>query len=127
MNAKQLREQLDAIHSSTSWKITAPLRIVGRIIKPGRSLNISIKSFVVGLLRRLISQPTLLRLGTRVLAYFPKTQRKIRQLLLTSRQAQSNNGSVRSKFSTGEADIGSDAKVILCRIRIIIDANDRQF
>lgn len=125
MNSRQLREQLDAIERSTSWKITAPLRVVGRLLKPGQRRNMSAKRIVLGVLRRMAAQPRLRHLGVAVLSRFPKIQRRIRQLLIGGRHSQLPYGASGSVFAGEETKISPKAKTILRRLRVMIDINDR--
>ena len=84
MTEKQLREQLDAVYASTSWRLTAPLRWLVRSLKPSAIRSIAPKRTLAVLIRRVATQPALQRFGQRVLRRFPNTKMRIKRLVLRS-------------------------------------------
>lgn len=68
MTNEQLRAQLDAMYASTSWRVTAPLRLISTIARTGRQFVASPRSYakraVLGLVRwaapRIRRSPTLM-------------------------------------------------------------------
>jgi hypothetical protein len=78
MNEQQLREQLDAIYRSTSWKITSPLRWIGEVISRGHVFVPKLKQIVIQLARLAARNPTLLQIGTRVISVFPSIRHRLR-------------------------------------------------
>lgn len=124
MNSKQLRAQLDAIQRSTSWRVTAPLRAIGRMVKFKRPSGFSMKRIIVGILRRMVSQPRLRHAGMMFFSRFPKTQRRIKQLLLSSRSSQFHDDGSSMDWNQGNSQLSPTAQTILRRLRIMIDSND---
>lgn len=71
MNEQQLREQLDAIYQSTSWKITAPLRWIVGLTKDHKRVFFSFKGNLIQLLSKGVSNPILFKIGSKILLPFP--------------------------------------------------------
>lgn len=82
MNEEQLRAQLNAVYSSTSWRITAPLRAVSRLVQVRGMSKAEVKVHIVSALRFLAKSAFVRRLGKRVLGYFPSLRNKVQSLLL---------------------------------------------
>lgn len=82
MNEEQLRAQLNAVYSSTSWRITAPLRTLSGLVRAGKLPRARIKSRIVSILRFLAKSEMVRRIGKRVLSHTPKLRNKLQGLLL---------------------------------------------
>lgn len=82
MNEEQLRAQLNAVYSSTSWRITAPLRAMSRIVRAGGVSKAEVKARIVSILRFLSKSDFIRRAGKRILSYFPSLRAKVQGLLL---------------------------------------------
>lgn len=83
MTEQQLREQLDAVYASTSWKITAPFRFFVSLIKStGLRLGSPLKTFLAAL-HWAARQPRLRYWGLRILRRFPTLEKRIRNIILS--------------------------------------------
>jgi hypothetical protein len=78
MNEQQLREQLDAIYRSTSWRITSPIRWIGQIISSRHAFVPIVKKIVIQLARLAARNRTLLQIGTRIISVFPSIRHRLR-------------------------------------------------
>lgn len=82
MTEQQLREQLDAVYASTSWKITAPFRFFVSLLK-GRGLRgVWPRKLMLTVMHRAAAQPRLRLLGQRILIRFPNLKMYIRRAIL---------------------------------------------
>lgn len=78
MNEQQLREELDAVYRSTSWRITAPLRLFMAGLRFFIYLIGSPKQSMIRVLRYLNRYRWIVSVATYVLNYFPGLKRRIR-------------------------------------------------
>lgn len=81
MSEQQLREQLDRVYSSTSWRITAPLRALGNFFQVKRSLIGILASFVASLIRFCARFKMLRRIANGIFSYFPSLRLRVRRVL----------------------------------------------
>lgn len=79
MNEKQLRAELDAVYSSSSWKMTAPFRYVTRTISSLKNTRFSLRSLPGRVVRRVVAIPVIKNLALRILKYFPGIERRVRK------------------------------------------------
>lgn len=111
MTEKQLREQLDAVYASTSWRLTAPLRFFVSLLKGQGLRAIWPKQLIIAAMHRAAAQPRLRRLGQRVLTRFPNLRMRVRRAIL-----RGNQGS----FVAREAGLASDAQMLTPAARRIL-------
>jgi hypothetical protein len=79
MTNEQLRAQLDAMYASTSWRVTAPLRLVSTVARTSRLFIASPRPYtrhaVLGIVRRLAPRirrsPTLMKWVAHVRDRYP--------------------------------------------------------
>lgn len=78
MNEQQLREQLDAIYRSTSWRITSPLRWIGQINSKRQAFVPTVKKHIVLLARLAVRNRILFQIGTKIISLFPGIRHRLR-------------------------------------------------
>lgn len=91
MSEQQLREELDAVYRSTSWRITAPLRFIFAGLKSFKSLLISPRKSMIHILRSLSRYAWLVSAGKSVLHYFPSLRKRIRTYALSPAPQNANS------------------------------------
>lgn len=79
MSEQQLRAELDAVYRSTSWRITAPFRLLVSLIKQPRTILGLPRRFVRWSIRFVMRQPLLNQLAKRILNFFPTWQARFQQ------------------------------------------------
>ncbi len=86
MDEKQLRAELDAVYSSLSWRITAPLRYLSLFVRSYLLRPLSPRFWFRVLTHFLVSRPKLLGFVKRLLSHVPglhgRMQRLAHQVLL---------------------------------------------
>ena len=124
MTEQQLREQLDAVYASTSWKITAPLRFCASMLRSGAvtgNLRFSLKKLILSAMRRASGQPRLRRFAQRIFLRFPNLKRQIQLAILSGNQ----NGSVANapvfQIANNEQMMTPAARTILQKLRTAIN------
>jgi len=76
----QMEEAFNAIHNSRSWRITAPLRALGAILRNAwQTTKDFIKPFMVKMILFINVRPTLKKRITSFLRYFPKIDARLRR------------------------------------------------
>lgn len=90
---RELQTWLNAVYTSTSWRITAPLRLIKGTIaraarsakRRGRKITCSLgqlaRKFVTGLVRSAAKKPWLYSLGKKLLSKNPRLKACVRQML----------------------------------------------
>ena len=115
MSEKKLQAELAALRASTSWRITAPLRAVGSMRQQVDLGRLSPGRIIRGVLRRILKNPLLRRLGAAVLTPFPSLRERVRQRVLARAQMLALNGGHLLKGA--EADLSSPAREVLAELR----------
>ncbi|MES2106914.1 MAG: hypothetical protein V4634_23050 [Pseudomonadota bacterium] len=82
MTEEQLREQLKAVYSSTSWKLTAPLRYCSALFGPGRSFTASLRRILFALIRGFGKLPLVRKSGAQILKLLPGLRSRVRRVVL---------------------------------------------
>jgi hypothetical protein len=121
MTEQQLREQLDAVYASTSWKITAPFRFFVSLIKPSGFRIGSPKSYLSAIFFRVLSQPRFRRLGQRLLRRFPKLKVRAKNMILKLNSKALNDFAPSFPMSKTEQDLSPSSRTILKKLRSEID------
>lgn len=80
MNEKQLRTELDAVYRSTSWKITAPLRLLSAFVKRYFIRPMSPRRWMVGFVSLVLRRKALVIWVKRFLVRFPRLETWVRRL-----------------------------------------------
>ena len=123
MTEEQLRAQLDALRSSTSWKITAPLRLLVRMSKAllnYRQLRVVIKQIFLSLARRTIQNAQLRSWVHRVLRPFPKLKARLTKQYLYAALTSSANLPI---TASNAGDLSPAANTILRELHAAIGKN----
>ncbi len=88
MSAEQLQAQLDAVYASTSWKITAPLRLFGKgvitsknwlrqaVASPRAAARRSTMALMRGAVAMIKNSPLMMRMVTHVRRKYPRASRR---------------------------------------------------
>ncbi|MCH8621912.1 hypothetical protein [Undibacterium sp. TS12] len=84
MNEEQLRAELKAVYGSVSWKITAPLRLLGKTFSMLKNGGLNLRSLLVRTARYIARQPRIKQLGMKLLNYFPGVKRRLKRVLLAN-------------------------------------------
>lgn len=79
MSEQQLRAELDAVYRSTSWRITAPFRLLVSLIKQPRTILGLPRRVVRWSIRFVMRQALLNRLAKGVLSFFPNWLERFQQ------------------------------------------------
>ena len=88
MNEKQLRAELDAVYRSTSWKITAPLRLLSAFVHRYLIQPISPRRWAAALVNFMLRQTVLVIWVKRFLFRFPRLQAWAKRLYHRMYQGQ---------------------------------------
>lgn len=117
MTEKQLREQLDAVYASSSWRITAPFRFFSTLLKTGRFRIGSPKRLIFSLLHWSARKPSLRYWGQRLLRRFPKLERRVRHFVLSGNSVTQNLSSPHISLASEEHALTPTARAILAELR----------
>lgn len=71
---KDLRRELDAVYASTSWRITAPLRLLNKLLSYARP-----RQFVLGLMRLVMARPAMRQLALNIVNRFPALKSRLKR------------------------------------------------
>ncbi len=77
-----MREQLNAVYSSTSWKLTAPLRYCARLFRPGHFSVATARRLLFTLLRGFGKLPLVRKSGAQILKVLPGVRSRVRNVIL---------------------------------------------
>jgi hypothetical protein len=121
MTEKQLREQLDAVYASTSWKITSPLRLCVSLMKSGGFRLGSPKKYLVAILYRALSQPQLRLWGQRLFRRFPKLKARVKRVILKFNSKALSDFSPKFPVSKTEQGLSLSSRTILKKLRSAIE------
>lgn len=88
MNEKQLRAELDAVYRSTSWKITAPLRLLSALVQRYIIRPLSPRRWGGALVAIMLRQTTFVLWVKRFLVRFPRLQIWVRRFYHRITQGQ---------------------------------------
>lgn len=90
MSEKKLRDELDAVYASTSWRVTAPIRSLGTMIKAVRTKEwlglSSVKKVILNAARFALRQRALKFFSQLFLLPFPNAKRRIREAIIRSNE-----------------------------------------
>ncbi len=121
MTEKQLREQLDAVYTSTSWKITAPLRFFSLLLKSGGWRVISPRKMIFWAVNRIARQPRLRALARNVLRRFPRVACYFRKFILDNNLHALTSYIPTFSVARTEQDLTPHAFAILSELRAAIE------
>lgn len=119
MNEEQLREQLAKVYSSTSWRITAPLRILGSILKRRWFPFDATKKFIVALIRHLARSDVLRRAAKRIFVYFPSLGARVRRILLQHSVEGLSTSSEQTDKILDQKNLSTEANLILRQLTLL--------
>lgn len=81
VTAEELRRELDAIHASRSWRITAPLRGIRQVLmQPLPSVKDALRPVLVWTMKRIVATPAIRASAQRVLVSMPGVRTRLRAL-----------------------------------------------
>lgn len=121
MSDQDLQAQLEAIHNSTSWKITAPLRFFSRLFSGELSVKSIAKKIIVSITRLAVKNPILLRVGAKLLVFFPQLRTSLRHnVFFESQVATTKNADTVAPVHYIEKELSPKAKAILFDLRFAI-------
>lgn len=126
MDEQQLREQLESVYQSTSWRITAPIRAVAGLIYRKKTQSNNIKVIFRKFLSWLARSSTLYRIAGRVLSIVPGTKVRLIRLMNQTGNEAGLHALEASSYLTPE-DLNSPAQEILHELSILVlDAAQRK-
>lgn len=121
MSDQDLQAQLEAIHKSTSWKITAPLRFVSRLFSGELSVKSIAKKIIVSIARLAVKNPILSRVGTKLLIFSPQLRTSLRHNVYAEPQvATTKNVVTLASVHYGEKELSPKAQAILSDLKFAI-------
>ncbi len=74
MSDKDLQRELDAVYASTSWRITAPLRLLNKLLSYARP-----RQFVLGLIRLALAKPAIRQFALNMVNHFPALKTRLKR------------------------------------------------
>lgn len=122
-NIGDYQERLEAIYASTSWRITMPIRVVGRLIKGETQFNLwmAARKMLIAVLRRLmrklvplaLSQKSFRSMGHRIAKRYPAFAIALKRLLGW------HSSPIHTSFSHGvaEMDLSPKARLVLAQLK----------
>lgn len=119
MTEDQIRAELDAVYRSTSWRVTAPLRFVGALVKHRTSPAFRPRERVRRLLGRIVRHPAIRKIGSAVLRAFPSWRAPMQRIArkFASAPAPTSLGPSGLPSAQSEAVLSAQAKHILAQLR----------
>ncbi|MBC3832243.1 hypothetical protein H8K33_12025 [Undibacterium amnicola] len=113
MSEQKLREELDAVYRSTSWRMTAPLRLLMAGLKFCMYSIGSPKKSMIRVLRFLTRYQWIVISAKYVLDYFPGIRKRIRGHVFSfeSVEPQFKHRLVNERVASKRADSMSDASM----------------
>ena len=123
--ANEWHERILALHSSTSWKITAPIRVIGRSAKRWINNIIKVKARVKGIINGLPNhailyinrRPAFKRAAFAVLSRFPALANRVRQ----ARMGMSYGSTTRHPVAIELANLTPRARAIYAGLKAAIE------
>jgi len=79
MTEEQLREQLNAVYASTSWKLTAPLRYCSAVLRLVRSFPAFSRRILLTGMGGFLNMPPVRQSGARLVKLFPGLRNSVRR------------------------------------------------
>lgn len=119
MNEEQLRRQLAEVYSSTSWRITAPLRFLGNLFRRRYRPLAALKRSVFELIRVSSRNELLRRLGRRVFVYFPRLKSSVRRILFQHTHERLAARSQPIDLGRDHIDLSSESQLILRQLKLL--------
>ncbi len=113
------------MYSSTSWKLTAPLRYCARILKPGRSAAVSPRRLLFSLLRGIGKLPLVRKSGAEILKLFPALRGRIRRVILARDVDSLVPVANSSSMSAEQSTLPPSARTILAELQIALRRTQR--
>lgn len=120
MTEEQLRQELQAVYGSMSWKITKPLRSLKALLGSKRRFRISLRMIFFNLARRSVHQPWLRKIGARGLMYFPSLRYRIRKFMVSFGAHPETKKHATYALPDNEAALSPDGLAILMELRLAL-------
>ncbi len=120
MSEKKVRDELDAVYASTSWKITAPIRAIGMVLGLVRRKMFRPKKVLVTVIRRLANRQIIRSVAQRVFLRFPRLEMRVRNLIISAGSGPDVAKQFASPNMYSEKKLTPAASIILRRLRVTI-------
>lgn len=117
MTEDQLRAELAEVHASTSWRVTAPLRLIGALVKRARFHAARPRRFFRAVLSRMVRSAALRKLGTKVLEPFPFLRDRVRRIALSHMLGPTLSTTVGYPVAETEIELSLPARRVLAELR----------
>lgn len=120
MTEEQLRQELLAVYSSNSWKITKPLRKLSVSLRNRGRLRISFHHFFFNLVRESVRRSWLRKIGSRGLIYFPALRARIRNFMVSFGTHVESKNNVVYALPDNESTLSPNGLAILGELRLAV-------
>ncbi|WP_394777604.1 hypothetical protein [Undibacterium sp.] len=117
MTEEQLKAQLDAIYSSTSWKLTSPLRYTAAMLKSSQLRATSVRRVLFGFIRGLGRLPLIRKAGAQILKLVPGLRSRVRNVVLAERLEHLLPRPSLIKQSVGMSELSPSAQAIFIKLQ----------
>jgi hypothetical protein len=117
MTEKQLREQLDAVYASTSWKITAPLRFFFLMFKTKNGAFVTLKKTISRSVFYVASLPSVRKFVLVLLRKFPNTKKWLKKIILDTSRPAFSSATANFPVAREEQVMTPTARAILRELR----------
>lgn len=117
MTEDQIRAELDAVYRSTSWRVTAPLRFVGALVKHRTLPAFLPRERVRRLLGRIVRNSMVRKIGSAVLRAFPSWRAPLQRIARKFASVPVSLSPAGLPSAQSEAVLSAQARQILFELR----------